>query len=209
MVPMQKIKQFIILLISGFLFAFSPLFTQTVLSEERPSVMFMIAEQNVGQEIFIYWWGFFSHEIDFRAQQFDLSVAETILKEEFLNEGFDVIDVSNASDKIKVSKAYKIADLTKDTAIELGKNVGADVVVKGKVIAKAGPKNQGSNIGSYIADITVTAFQVKDGLVLGSGRGNGTARHVSEVTGGTQAIERASQKVASKLIEQINNKIEQ
>lgn len=170
-------------------------------------MMFMIAEQNVGQEIVIYWWGVFSREIDFKAQQFDLSVAETILKEEFLNEGFDVIDVSNASDKIKVSKAYKIADLTKDAAIELGKDVGADVVVKGKVIAKAGPKNPGSSVGSYIADMTVSAFQVKDGLVLGSGRGHGTARHVSEVTGGTQAIERASLKVAAKLIEQINSRM--
>ncbi|MFQ5598543.1 MAG: hypothetical protein ACE5GK_10890 [Nitrospiria bacterium] len=171
-------------------------------------MMFMIAEQNVGQEIFIFWWGLFSREIDFKAQAVDLSVGENILKETFLNEGFDVIDVSKVSDQIKVSKAYKIADLTQDAAIKLGKDVGADVVVKGKVIAKAGPKNPGSHVGTYIADMTVTAFRVKDGLVLGAGRGHGTARHISEITGGSQAIERAAQKTSEKLIEQINKKID-
>jgi hypothetical protein len=181
-------------------------FPSKALSGERPSVMFMIAEQNIGQEVFIYWWGLFSRKIDFKAQQYDLSVGETILKEEFLNSGFNVIDISNVSDKIKVSNVYKIVDITKDAAIEIGKNVGADVVVKGKVIAKAGPANTGSNVGTYMADITATAFQVKDGRVLGSGRGHGVSRHISEITGGTQAIERASQKLASKLINQIDRK---
>jgi len=176
-------------------------------SEDRPSVMFMIAEQNVGQEIFIFWWGLFSREVDLLAKEVDLSVGETILKEAFLNEGFNVVDVSNISDKIQVSKAYKVADLTKDAAINIGKDVGADVVVKGKVIAKAGPKSASSNVNTYIADMTLTAFRVKDGLVLGAGRGHGTARHISEVTGGTEAIERASQEAAAKLIEQINKKI--
>ena len=205
---MQKIKRTSLHCLTSFLFVVFLLFPQIASPEERPSVMFMIAEQNVGQEILIYWWGFFSREIDFLAQQYDLSVAETILKEEFINEGFDVIDISNVSDKITVSKAYKIADLTKDAAIELGKNVGADVIVKGKAIAKAGPARAGSNVGTYLADITATAFQVSDGLVLGSGRGHGVARHISEITGGTQAIERATQKLAEKLMNQINTQMD-
>ncbi len=175
-------------------------------SEKKPSVMFMIAEQNIGQEIFIYWWGLFSRTIDLKAQQYDLSVGETTLKEDFLNAGFNVIDISNVSNKIKVSNAYKIVDITKDAVIEIGKNVGADVVVKGKVIARVGPQNTGSNVGTYMADITATAFQVKDGRILGSGRGHGVSRNISEITGGVQAIERASQKLAEKLINQINRK---
>ncbi|MFY9268128.1 MAG: hypothetical protein WAO55_00095, partial [Candidatus Manganitrophaceae bacterium] len=105
---------------------------------KKPSVLFMIAEQNIGQEFAIFWWGLFSREIAFRGQEIDLSVAETILKEAFMNEGFEVIDVSSVSEKIKVSKAYKVADLTKESAIEMGKNVGAKIVVTGKVLAKAG-----------------------------------------------------------------------
>ena len=206
---MQKLKDTTLKIFMVFLFTilfFSP---RVASSEERPSVMFMIAEQQIGQEILIYWWGWFSREVDFKAQRFDMAVGETILKEEFLNEGFDVIDISNVSEKITVSEAYKIADLTKKAAIEIGKNVGADVVVKGKVIAKKGPTNTDSNVGTYMANITATAFQVKDGLVLGSGRADGVSRHISEVTGGSQAIEKASQKLARKMIEQINRKIGQ
>lgn len=204
----MRVKQRFVLL-TLFLLLFALFLPRPASSEGQPSVMFMVAEQNIGQEFLVFWWSWFSGGADIKSQEFDLSVGETTLKEAFLNEGFDVIDISNASDKIKVSKAYKIADLTKDSAIELGKNVGADVVIKGKVIAKAGPQNMGSNVGSFLADMTVTAFQVKDGLVLGSGRGHGTARHVSEISGGTQAIERAAQKTATKLIEQINKKIGQ
>ncbi len=204
---MNKFKKSIIKMITFGILSTLLLLPQTASSEDRPSVMFMIAEQHIGQEIFIYWWGWFSREIDFKAQEIDLSIGETILKEEFLNEGFNVIDVANVSDRIKVSKAYKIADLTKDAAIDLGKDVGADVIVKGKVIAKRGPTNTGSNVATYMADISATAFRVKDGLVLGSGRASGVSRHISEITGGSQAIEKASQKLAKKMIEQINTKL--
>lgn len=204
---MQKLKEFTIRNFTTFLLILLLLSPGIASSEERPSVMFMIAEQQIGQEIFTYWWGWFSSKIDIRAQRFDMAVGETILKEEFLNEGFDVIDISNVSEKIGVSEAYNIVDITKKATIEIGKDAGADVVIKGKVIAKRGPTNTGSNVGTYMADITATAFQVKDGLVLGSGRANGVSRHISEVTGGSQAIEKASQKLARKMIEQINEKI--
>ncbi len=206
---MQQLKEITTKNVTAFFLMILLLAPGIASSEERPSVMFMIAEQQIGQEIFIYWWGWFSRAIDIKGQRFDMSVGETILKEEFLNEGFDVIDISNVSEKIRVSEAYNIVDLTKKATLEIGKDVGADVVIKGKVIARRGPTNTGSNVGTYMADITATAFQVKDGLVLGSGRANGVSRHISEVTGGSQAIERASQKLAGKMIEQINRKIGQ
>ncbi len=204
---MQKLKEITIKNFTAFVLILLLLSPGIASSEEQPRVMFMIAEQQIGQEIFIYWWGLFNREIDIKAQRYDMAVGEAILKGEFLNEGFDVIDISNVSEKITVSEAYNIVDITKKATIEIGKDVGADIVIKGKVIAKRGPTNTGSNVGTYMADITATAFQVKDGLVLGSGRANGVSRHISEVTGGSQAIEKASQKLARKLIEQINGKI--
>lgn len=196
-------------------------------SEDRPKVMFMIAEQNIGDKVPVYWWSYFSSQVgvitpfsaivgggtgvvrqtDIRHQRFDLSVGETILKEEFLNKGFDVIDIASVSDKIKVSEAYKLLDLRKEATLEIGKDVGADVVVIGKIIAKRGPTDTGSNVGTYMADITATAFRVKDGLVLASGRANDVSRHISEITGGSQAIEKVSQKLATKMIEQMDTKL--
>ena len=211
----------------SFLFILLLLAPRIVFSEDRPRVMFMIAEQNIGDKIFTYWWsrysrhvavitpftGVIAHETgierqtDIQHQRFDFSVGETILKEEFLNTGFDVIDIASVSDKIKVSEAYGALDIEKQATLELGKDVGADIIVTGKIIARRGPTDTGSNVGTYMADITATAFQVKDGLVLASGRENGVARHISEITGGSQAIERASQKLAKKMIEQMNAKL--
>ena len=180
----------------SFLFILLLLAPRIVFSEDRPRVMFMIAEQNIGDKIFTYWWSRYSRHVavvtpftgviianetgierqtDIQHQRFDLSVGETILKEEFLNTGFDVIDIASVSDKIKVSEAYKVMDLAKDATLELGKDVGADIVITGKIIARRGPTNTGSNVGTYMADITATAFRVKDGLVLASGRENGVA----------------------------------
>jgi len=168
---MRKLKEATIRNFAAFLLMAQLLSPQIASSGERPSVMFMIAEQNIGQEIVVYWWGWFSSKLDIKAQRFDLSVGETILKEEFLNEGFDVIDISNVSDKITVSEAYKVSDLTRAAAIEIGKDVGADIVIKGKVLAKRGPANTNSNVGTYMADITATAFIStghRDFLVLAS-----------------------------------------
>jgi len=187
------------------------------LKNKNPSVMFMIAEQNIGQEHIVYWWRWLSHRSyysggrtvvsgDFNykvvAPQFDLSVTETILKEEFINSGIDVVDISRAKEgKIKVSNVYKYVDLKADVMMELGRNCGADIVVKGQAIVKKQPSTR--RVGSYIANMTVSAIRVKDGRVLGAARGEGLARHISDITGGTKALERASIEVAEKLINKI------
>jgi hypothetical protein len=203
---MKKRKTFLLSLINISLLV-TLLFTAVqAFAQNRPSVLFMIAEQNIGDEGVIYWWSWFSSSAEIVAQQTDLSVAETIFKEEFLNADFNVIDIASVSDKITVSNAYKVADITRDVAIKMGKDVGADVVVKGKVLAKEGPKRAGSNVGTFTADITATAFRVSDGRVMGSGRGHGVARHISDVTGGTDAIDKASKQLAEKLVSQIETK---
>lgn len=167
---------------------------------QKPRVLFMIAEQNIGQQFFIFWW---HGKSEFKGQQFDMSVSETALKEEFLNKGFNVVDSSVATGKIEVSNAYRIADLTDAGAISIGRQLGAEVIVKGKALAKEGPRTKGSNVGSYVADITVSALRVDNGAVLGSARGHGVSRHISEVTGGTEALERAAREASGKMVDQI------
>ncbi|MDE3117745.1 MAG: flagellar assembly protein T N-terminal domain-containing protein, partial [Nitrospirota bacterium] len=61
----------------------------------KPRTLFMIAEQNVGQEIYAFWWSWWGKGgQSFTGQTVDMAVSETILKEEFLNKGFNVIDIS-------------------------------------------------------------------------------------------------------------------
>jgi len=173
----------------------------------KPRVLFMLAEQNIGQEILLYWWGWWGKGgAAFAGQSVDMAVSETALKEEFLNKGFNVIDISAVTGKFEISNAYRIADLTDTGAREIGRKMGAEVIVKGKALAKEGPRTPGSSVGSYLADITVSAIRVDNGQVLASAKGNGVARHVAQHTGGNEAIDRAARSVADKLIEQITAK---
>lgn len=173
----------------------------------KPRTLFMIAEQNIGQEILLYWWGWWGKGgAAFVGQNVDMAVSETALKEEFLNKGFNVIDISAVTGKFEISNAYRIADLTDTGAREIGRKMGAEIIVKGKALAKEGPRTAGSSVGSYLADIRVSAVRVDNGQVLASASGQGVARHVAQHVGGNEAIERAARSVAEKLIEQITAK---
>ncbi len=167
---------------------------------EKPKVLFLIAEQNIGHRHYVFWWWGRS---EYMGETVDMSAAETALKEVFLGKGFNVVDGSGRLDGIEISNAYRVADLTNDGARQIGKKFNAEIVVKGKALAKEGPRTPGSQVGSYIADITVEAIKVDNGAVLASARGHGTSRHVSDVTGGVEAISRASNEAADKLVEQI------
>ncbi|MBI5827284.1 MAG: hypothetical protein HZB22_06120 [Deltaproteobacteria bacterium] len=167
---------------------------------EKPKVLFLIAEQNIGHRHYVFWWWGRS---EYMGETVDMSAAETALKESFLGRGFNVVEGAGRLDGIEISNAYRVADLTNDGARQIARKFNAEIVVKGKALAKEGPRTPGSQVGSYIADITVEAIKVDNGAVLASARGHGTSRHVSDVTGGVEAISRASNEAADRLVEQI------
>ncbi|MBI5237425.1 MAG: hypothetical protein HY887_03275 [Deltaproteobacteria bacterium] len=167
---------------------------------EKPRVLFMIAEQNIGHKYYVFWWWGRS---EYMGETVDMSSAETAMKEQFLGKGFNVVDISGSMDTIDISNAFKVADLTDAGARQIGKKLNAEVVVKGKALAKEGPRTPGSSVGSYLADVTVQAIRIDTGGVLGSAKGHGVVRHVSDVTGGSDSIAKAAQEAGDKLIEQI------
>lgn len=208
------IKPFLIgLLLIGLL----PLQSQ---AQERPKVLLMIAEQQIGQEALIYWWNVYGQvaqnpinsavtiagQSKVIAQQTNLSVADTILKQELMNYDFELVDASAAEKNITVSPAYKVADISKSGALQMGKDVNADIVIKGKVLAKSSGSVSGSNVITYNANISATALRVSDGRVMASGRASGVARHISADIGGARAIENATLKLAEKLGKKIEDK---
>lgn len=167
---------------------------------EKPRVLFMIAEQNIGHKYYTFWW---YGKSEFMGETVDMSAVETSMKEEFLSKGFNVVDISGSQDSFDISNAFKVADLTNDAARKIGKKLNAEIVIKGKAIAKEGPRTAGSSVGSYIADVTAQAIRIDTGAVLASGAGHGVSRHVSDVTGGTEALSRAALDLSEKMIGQI------
>ncbi|MBI5641902.1 MAG: flagellar assembly protein T N-terminal domain-containing protein [Deltaproteobacteria bacterium] len=167
---------------------------------ERPRVLFMIAEKNIGHRYYVFWWWGRS---EYRGESVDMSAAESALKETFINQGFNVADISGSGQAFEISDALRVEDIGKDGARKVGKDLNAEVVIYGKAVAVEGPRAPGSHVGTYIADITAQAVRVDDGAVLASSKGHGVARHISEVTGGTEAITKASNELGEKLIGQI------
>jgi len=176
-------------------------------SRALPRVLFMVAEQNIGQELAIFWWSWFGQGgSQFVGQTVDMAISESVLKDAFLGQGFDVIDISTKTGTIEVSNAYRVADLTNAAVRSYGNKFDADIVVTGKALAKEGPRTPGSSVGSYLADITLSAIRVDTGQVLGSARGHGVARHVAQHSGGNEALARAAQSVTDKFMSQIMSK---
>ncbi|GMR05407.1 MAG: hypothetical protein BMS9Abin24_224 [Thermodesulfobacteriota bacterium] len=170
---------------------------------ENPRILFMIAEKNIGQKRYVYWWW---GETEFMGETVDISAAETALQEFFINRGFNVVDISGSAWTFEISDAFKVADLTRDGARSVGKELNADIVVYGKAIATQGPSTPGSALGLYIADITAQAVRVDDGVVLGASSGHGISRNISVITGGMEAISNASTELGGRLTEQITAK---
>jgi hypothetical protein len=165
----------------------------------RPRVLFMIAEQNIGQKHYSFWWS----GPEFKGESFAMSVVESYLKEAFLSRGFNVVDISGSTGTIEVSDIFRVVDLGLEGARRIGTELNAEVVVKGRAIARAGLRTPGSQVGSYLADVTVEAIRVDTGEVLASAFAHGRARHISEITGGSEALRSASAELADRLVDQM------
>jgi hypothetical protein len=165
-----------------------------------PRVLFMIAEQNIGekQHRFSWWSGG-----EFKGESFEMSVVESYLKEAFLARNFNVVDISGSTGNIEVSNIFRVADLTLERVRRIGGDLNAEVVVKGKAIVRAGPRTEGSQVGSYLADVTVEAIRIDTGTVLAAAFAHSSARHISEITGGTEALRSASAELADQLMDQL------
>lgn len=164
----------------------------------RPRIiMMLIAEQNIGRHYYYYWWGY--HRVD----QADLTITENIMMDKLREKGFDLVDHQGQSKNISVAPAYRIADLTDQAALTLGKQADAEVVIVGKALAKSIGSIAGSPMKSVQANISLRAIQVDDGRILSSGTEHAAAVHIDEVTAGVEALKKASSMISDKLMEDI------
>jgi len=161
----------------------------------KPRTMIMIAEQNIGQELYAWWWGV-------HAQQTDIGVVENTIIDKFNEKGFEFIDHQTAAKEIKVTSAYKIQDLTADQARTLGNQADAEVVIVGKAIAKV-YGDIGGGMKSVQADLSVRAIRTDTGQILASATTHGAAVHITETTAGTEALRKAAATAADQMVEKI------
>lgn len=163
----------------------------------KPRIMILIAEQNVGKQHYYYWWDYQ------RGEQAELTISENTILDRFRQKGFDFVDHQAQSKNIQVATAFRVADLTDGSAITLGKQADAEVIIVGKALAKSMGNIAGTSMKSVQANISLRVIQTDNGQVLSSGTEHAAAVHIDEVTAGVEALKKASAKIADKMMDDI------
>jgi hypothetical protein len=157
-------------------------------SMDKPRVMVIVSEENVG-----------ANEPTNQAAE---NAVITYLRTPY---EFDCIDPSVAA-QIKASK-QKMAEIANDpaTAAAIGVQNGAEVLITGTAISRKA-ENLSQNLGGMVsvqADVTLKAINCATGRIISTASEHAAKVHLSPNTAGTQAIAKASEKAAGKLLDLI------
>ena len=165
----------------------------------KPRTMILVAEQNIGQEWYAWWWW---SPGTVHASQSDMGIIDNTLMDKFNEKGFEMIDHQAASQEIKVTQAYNVQDLSVQQAKALGNQAHAEVVITGKGLAKL-YGNVGGGLKSVQADLSLRAVRTDTGQVLATATTHAAAVHISEITAGNDALKKAATEAADQLTTKI------
>ena len=164
--------------------------------KEMPRIMLMVAEQNVGMQYYSFWWGV-------ESEQTDLSVTESVLMEQLGQKGFVLVDPSVKAGRVDVNEPYRIASLSNEAIVSIGRLYEAEVVIYGKALAKLAGSVANSSMQSAMADVSLRAVNTDNARVIASATNHAAAVHPSKVTAGTNALRTATESISESLVEQI------
>ncbi|MDZ7318206.1 MAG: flagellar assembly protein T N-terminal domain-containing protein [candidate division KSB1 bacterium] len=161
----------------------------------NPRLMFLIEEQNIGES---------RNQYDYLSV--DMNITETTLLEKFIEKGFECVDPATVRENLKQEQAAAILQGDTKLAATLAKKLNAEVVITGKAIAKVAT---GINLGgmkSCQANVTARAIKADVATVFATSSQHAAYPHIDEVTGGTEAIKKATVKLADELMTKITQK---
>ncbi len=161
----------------------------------NPRVMFMIDEQNIGQSYNRY--AYFS---------VDMNITENTLLNKFIQNGFECVDPATVRQNLQQEQALAALQGNTKMAAAIAKKLGAEVIITGKAIAKVAT---GLNLGgmkSCQANITARVIKADVATIIATGSAHAAYPHIDEVTGGTEALKKAANKLADDLIAKISQK---
>ncbi|MBI5204490.1 MAG: flagellar assembly protein T N-terminal domain-containing protein [Nitrospirae bacterium] len=164
----------------------------------KPRLMLLISEQNIAADKPSYWWG--------SGSSVSMGVAENTLMEKFMGKGFNFVDrqvvLAGMKEEIKAPVSSASA-LSNETALKLASMGEAEVVIIGQAVAKAGPMLMNTSIRSCQATVSVRVLNADSGEPLATSSASATVAHVDPITGGSEALKKASAEISDKLISQI------
>ena len=137
----------------------------------------------------------------------NLSESETVIIQKFTEKGFNFVDQATVKKNIKRNMALQAIAGDDSAAAAIGLEYGAEAVIIGNAVAKlAGKGIAGTEMKSIHASVTARAVKADTGEILATASEKGATAHLDETVGGALAIKKASEKIASNLIDQIITK---
>lgn len=162
----------------------------------KPRVMVIIDERNMDAH---YWW----------YTGLDMNTTENALMEVLLEKGFPFVDREVASRKIQKDAVLAALNGDQQTAQSIAQESGAEVLIIGTAVAKPSSNAprvvRESGFVSCQATVNVRVIRADDGSIIATGSQQAAAAHIDQMTGGTQALQKAARLLAQELSDKIVN----
>ncbi|MFH1876901.1 MAG: hypothetical protein ABH865_08400 [Candidatus Omnitrophota bacterium] len=156
-------------------------------------VILLISEQNIEGPQRAWW-----------ASQIDLSTSEATITRRLIEQGYEVLDASVLSTVIKQKPAFQVVEVSDEVSFDLGVASGTQYVIAGKAVATAGGNVPQSEMVSCFANITAKVIRVSDRKIVQYVDASGSSIHMDVITGGREALAKASEALAQKIVEALN-----
>ncbi|HSO18546.1 MAG TPA: hypothetical protein VLT88_03755 [Desulfosarcina sp.] len=155
-----------------------------------PRILFMLAEKNLGDAGFRYWWG--------DTRQPHRTISEAAMAETLQSIGFEIVDPPELTAPLGLPR--NAAD---EQMMVLARRLGADVLVAGEGAAATAANTMGGTITAFAAEVQARAFNVQTGRQIGSTRQKSAASGMEAMTAGREALSGAGALAADDLARQI------
>jgi hypothetical protein len=184
---------------------------ETISSQtDLPIVVLFIAEQNIGDILPLYWWG---EEPTFIKGYSERTMGETFTGEDFSifeHEGI-LLDYHDYAAQKKAagidtdsrSSHYNTPYLAHEQAVQLGRYLGADIVVTGTALAQTVPSLMGEKTRSFQAELSVRAFLADTGEQIAAVDQLAITVGTDEQSGGRDALSNVGALAGQALVSQI------
>ncbi len=158
--------------------------------KQYPKILFCIAEKQVGDMGYQYWW---SGQSFLRA-----GVATEVVAKISKEKGFVIVTTRTGQSL----KAYP-PELSVPEAVALGQQLQAEVVVIGQAVAEETPNTMGASLRSFRGTVAARAYSVRNGQEIGQTQQIAAVTGDDPVSGGREAINNAALTAGEELAAQV------
>ena len=156
-----------------------------VREEEKPRILLLVAEQNIGDLIPNYWWG--------EASSNKENITETMLAKIFISKGFMIMEHVKLPEFNKDNNLFfKTPDPDLKAVTALAKHFQADMVVMGHASVEQTTNTMGEDLRSFKGTVLVKAIRISKQEEIGKSFQTVITVNADEVAGGIEAISQAA-----------------